>query len=348
MKAKMNFFTYLLDRGFVLLGWLAFYGLTLLLVWIYPKLSVSWDFAVYLFLLEFFMMSFFLAWDYGRKRQYYQELIMLAKERTPEQIFKNIHTNEQHLVEVTIAALIERQQLELNQVIQRQQEQRDFLNSWVHEIKVPLAALNLLQQAIADDIPEARYYQMENEVGHINDYVEQVLYYARLDAFSQDYLIQETSLADLAHEAVKNFANYFIMKHLQLQFVGADFTVLTDAKWFVFILRQIIANAIKYTPDNGKITIELFQADGKRGIRITDTGVGIPPADLPRIFDQGFTGSNGRNLEQKSTGLGLYLAKNLAQKLGHALDVSSILAVGTTVTIYLPELNFYDYQPSFL
>lgn len=334
----MNFWRFLKDQRSLVLAWGFFFLLTIFLIWVYPSFVLTFEFTGYFFLLEFFLLILFLFLKYLKKRDYYKAIAASLLQPVEEENLEEFHTYEEKYVGETLQQLKMLQQENLGNLVEAQQEQQDFLNSWVHEIKIPLAALTLLHESLSFEIPEEKYYQLTDEVGKIHEYVEQVLYYARLDSFSQDYLIQEYSVEKVLKENLKSFANYFIEKHLQLQILGDDFTVLTDQKWLGFILRQIIANSVKYTPNQGKITLQFQQRPGVKELQIIDNGPGIPPEDLPRVFDKGFTGSMGRK-EQKSTGLGLYLAHRLTKKLSHQLTITSELGQGTTVT-----LSFYDVE----
>lgn len=168
------------------------------------------------------------------------------------------------------------------------------------------------------------------------------MYYSRLDDFSKDYLIHSYSLKKVVQKTVKQHANQFIKKGIRFSMTGDDYFILTDEKWLQFILNQLISNAVKYTPDGGSISVHLKKNSLGVWLSITDTGIGIPFEDIQRVFDKGFTGNNGRNEEVNSTGLGLYLAKNLTEKLGHQMYVVSVVDEGTTFQILFPHLNYYS------
>lgn len=333
----MNFKKYLWDMKIFLFAWVLFVGITLLLIWIYPGFSLNWDFTWYFLALEFILFLLLIGWSYLKKRDYYKGLKNLQA-NLDTSLVDDFSTNEEKFVLETLENIQETYNLAAQEGKVKQLEYQDYLDTWVHEIKIPLAAISLIQENIKEDIPETRYYQVENELGKINDYVEQVLYFSRLDSFAKDYVIHEYSMEKIVKENVKTFVNYFLEKHLSIQMSGEDFTVLTDEKWLGFIFRQILANSIKYTPPEGKITIHFQKGDTYDDLVIEDNGIGILPEDLPRIFAKGFTGENGRN-EQKSTGLGLFLAKNLTEKLSHDILVSSIFGQGTRVTLRFFHLD---------
>ena len=340
----MTIRNYLKDRWLLGIGWVAFVVITCFILWLSPNMYVDFSVISYIVLLEGLLFVLFLAIDYSLKRQWWKSLDISEQPPSLQSYLTEANKAEEKLAQDYINGLVVEHQQVIQQAIDNQQDQKDYIDSWVHEIKVPLAAVNLILHSIEDDIPEKKYYLLENELGKIDEYVEQVLYYARLDSFSRDYLIQEYSLKEIVQSVVRTQGNYFIEKSLQFSIVGEDQTVLTDAKWVTFIFRQLISNAIKYTPAGGKIQV-VFEKN-KEGISLLlqDTGIGIPQADLRRIFDKGFTGENGRTSNQHSTGIGLYLARQLATKLGHHLTVESVEGEGTTMKLFFPFLSYFNEQ----
>ena len=202
------------------------------------------------------------------------------------------------------------------------QEALDYYTAWVHEIKTPIAVMKL---KLSEDTPEHR--ALSEELFRVEQYVDMALSYIRLDSATNDLVIQEYRLDDLITEAVRKYAPQFISKKLRLDYVPTDETVITDRKWFVCILEQLISNAIKYT-DMGSVSIRV---ENER-LTVADTGIGIAPEDIPRIFEKGFTGQNGR-IGQKSSGLGLYLAKKAADLLAVNISVQSKVGRGSAFTV---------------
>ena len=205
-------------------------------------------------------------------------------------------------------------------------ESIDYYTAWVHQIKTPIAAMRMLLQG--DDTRENR--ALLAELFRIEQYVEMVLCYFRLDSDSSDFLFRQYDLDGIIKQAVRKYASQFVHKRIRLVYQPVAVTVLTDEKWLLFILEQLLSNAIKYT-DRGEIRISV--SDDKV-LHIADTGIGIAPEDLPRVFDKGFTGYNGR-ADKKSTGLGLYLCRQAAAKLSHTLRIVSEPGKGTIVSIDL-------------
>lgn len=201
----------------------------------------------------------------------------------------------------------------------------EYFTAWVHQIKTPIAAMRLYLQG--EDTPLSR--RVLWELLRIEQYVEMVLTYLRLDGAS-DYVLQEYELDDILRGAVKKYAGEFIARRLKLEYQPVNFRVLTDEKWLSIVIEQVLSNALKYTAE-GTITISM-ETPGLLTIR--DTGIGIAPEDLPRIFEKGYTGYNGRS-DKKATGIGLYLCQRICRDLGHGISAQSEVDRGTVITVDL-------------
>ena len=215
--------------------------------------------------------------------------------------------------------------------IQHQEKQSDLLDYytlWVHQIKTPIAASKLLVQDLQEQMLKN---QLEQELFKIDSYTNLVLQYLRLESFHDDLVVEKENIEDLVKEVVKKYALFFIQQGLGLNLHDLNHTVITDKKWFLVILEQVLSNSLKYTKQ-GSIEI-FFQEDT---LYMKDTGLGIQNSDLLRVFERGFSGYNGR-LTHQSSGLGLYLSKKIADKLGHELHLHSVVGEGTTVMITFKE-----------
>lgn len=208
----------------------------------------------------------------------------------------------------------------------RLRELTDYYSLWAHQIKTPIAAMDLLLQE--DDSP--RRGELEMELLKIGQYVEMVLSYLRLDSDSTDYVLREYPLDDILRQAVRKFAKMFILKKITLDFQETGKTVLTDEKWLLFVVEQVLSNALKYTPPGGTIRI---YGDGTTVV-IADNGIGIREEDQARVFEKGFTGYNGR-ADKKSTGIGLYLCRQVMDRLNHSISLTSRPGQGTLVRLDL-------------
>lgn len=339
----MKYWKFLADQWVIILAWLIFVGLTAFVMWLSPGLYVDWTLVGYLALIEgVFLFAFLTAYFLTRRHWWGKFDLSDKNEDVLQDYFDGARSHEERMIQDYLNHVLAEHQQAMQDLLEKQQDQKDYIDSWVHEIKVPLAAVNLIMQSVEDDLAEDKYMLVENELEKIDDYVEQVLYYARLDSFSRDYLIQEYSLKSIVQTAVRGEANHFIQKNLHLEITGDDVQVLTDVKWVNYILKQILSNAVKYTANDGHIRILMEQTAGGIALKIRDSGIGIPKEDLHRIFDKGFTGENGRLAEQHSTGLGLYLAYNLAEKLNIRLSAESAEGEGTTMILFFPTLKFYQ------
>ena len=202
----------------------------------------------------------------------------------------------------------------------------EYYTMWVHQIKNPIAAMRLL---LLQNEEGAQTAELQEELQRIEQYVEMVLYYLRLDSHSSDFLFRSCKLDQILRSAIHTYAGQFIRRKVKLVYHGTDSTVLTDEKWLQFVVEQILSNALKYAP-GGTVTIQL-EGDV---LVIQDTGIGIAEEDLPRIFEKGFTGLNGRG-PQRSTGIGLYLCRQITSRLGHIITIESQPGQGTTVRLDL-------------
>lgn len=204
----------------------------------------------------------------------------------------------------------------------------DYYTVWVHQIKTPIASMRLHLQN--EDTALSR--KLSADLFRVEQYVEMVLTFLRLNSDSTDYVIKEHDLDSIIKQTVKKFAGEFIGRKLRLVYEPLNTTVITDEKWLSFVMEQVLSNALKYTP-SGSISITL-EPDKKLCIR--DTGIGIEAEDMPRIFENGFTGYNGRS-EKKASGIGLYLCKRICNNLGHKITAESEIDVGTVITIDLAQ-----------
>lgn len=225
-----------------------------------------------------------------------------------------------------IEKLKEEERIAKRQAVSDYNNMIEYYTVWAHQIKTPIASMRLALQS--EDSHLAR--QLSSELNRIEAYVEMVLTFLRLDSDSTDYLIKEYDLDEMIRGCVRKFSREFIMKKLTLDFKPTGYQVLTDEKWLSFVIEQIVSNAVKYT-NKGGISIDM----NKPGILcIEDTGIGIPTEDLPRIFENGYTGFNGRE-DKRASGIGLYLCKRICDNLGHHIWAESESGVGTKIYLDL-------------
>lgn len=232
-------------------------------------------------------------------------------ERDYQELIRVIHENRREIINEKDKALA---------------DMTDYYTIWAHQIKIPIAAMQLLLQskhAYTND-------ELSDQLFKVEQYVEMALQYLRTESLSGDLMLKRYSLDDMVKQAVRKYSKSFIRKRIKLNYKDLNREVLTDEKWTVFVIEQILSNALKYT-GKGEISIYM-DSNSPDTLVIEDTGIGIEPEDLPRIFEKGFTGYNGR-LDKKSTGIGLYLCKRILRKLSHTISIESQIGKGTKVKI---------------
>lgn len=229
-------------------------------------------------------------------------------------------------------------------------ELEDYYTLWLHQIKTPISAMRLLLQSNETEVNE----ELLMELFKIEQYVEMVLQYIRIGSISSDFVFKKYNLDDIVRQAVRKYATFFIRKKIILDYKELNCEVLTDERWLVFVIEQLLSNALKYTK-HGKISIYMEEEisnkinnteKGKENsvkqqykrLIIEDTGIGIAEEDLPRVFEKGYTGYNGRS-DKKSTGIGLYLCKSVLNKLSHTISIESEVGKGTKVIV---DLDTFD------
>lgn len=274
----------------------------------------------YQLLLAFLLASFFLGMDLASAYKEYRNQLFYASGQA-QTALEALLFEKLALLEMDKKNHAIEEREKLNDLM-------DYYTLWAHQIKTPIAASSLLVGEIEDKKVKN---QLEQELFKIESYVNIVLQYLRLESFHEDLVLKKENAEDLVKEIVKKYAIFFIQKGLSLNLHDLDRTIITDKKWFVVILEQVLSNSLKYTSQGG---IEIyFQEDT---LYIKDSGLGIQDADLLRVFERGFSGYNGR-LTQQSSGLGLYLSKKIADELGHQISIASQVGQGTTVMISFSE-----------
>lgn len=220
---------------------------------------------------------------------------------------------------------------------EKQRDYREYVENWVHEIKVPITAIEL----ICENNQSEPSRKIRSRLALIEGHVERALYYARLDCVEKDFIIRETSLAETVKRALSRYRFLLMQNNMRIETEDLDKSVYTDGKWVEFMLGQVLSNAVKYRSASPLIRICAKEAEGRIRLTIKDNGIGIPLSELRRIFDKGFTGSNGHTLGG-STGMGLYLCKRLAEALGVSLEAASIENEYTAVSICFSRPLSYE------
>lgn len=259
-------------------------------------------------------------------------------------------------VEMLYHRLLENQSIARNEsessAAIRQSQMRDYYSMWVHQIKTPISAMKLLLEAEREELGQLmcddeqsqcllsdNMDSFEDELFRIEEYVSMALQYQRVSSTENDFVLEKVSVDGVIRDTIKKYAKIMIRRHIGMNYSGTVQEVYTDGKWLAFILEQLLSNAIKYTPQ-GVVTIETAEEKDRFFITIKDTGIGIKAEDLPRVFEKGYTGYNG-HADKKATGIGLYLCRQMADKLGHTIRMESEIGKGTKVWIGF-DLDYAD------
>ncbi len=280
--------------------------------------------------------------EYIRKNNFYKKVINRLNELDEKYLitelidFPNFAEGKilKEILEQTNKSMLEN----VNQYKYITQDYKEYIELWIHEIKLPIAASKL----IIENNKTASTKSINEELDKVEDYIEQALFYARSNTVEKDYYIKKSLLKDMVNECIKKNKNILIQEKVSINLHDLEFEVNTDSKWIVFILNQLIQNSVKYKKQQENTEIEICAKQGKENIilYIRDNGIGIRKGEITRAFEKGFTGTNGRLANKKSTGIGLYLCKKLCDKLGIAIELNSVQDEGTEVRIVFPKSSY--------
>ena len=280
--------------------------------------------------------------EYYNKKKYYNHILNNLEELQDKYLIAEIMKTPnfvegkilKSILEQTDKAMIEN----VNTYKYLQEDYKEYIELWIHEIKIPIAASKM----IIENNKTPATISIDEELNKIENYIEQALFYARSNTVEKDYSIKKNSLKDMVNETIKKNKNILIQDKIKIDIHDIDLTVGTDSKWCIFILNQIIQNSIKYKKENEESKIEIFAKENKENtvLYIIDNGIGIKEGEVSRVFEKGFTGTNGRIIGKKSTGIGLYLCKKLCDKLGMGIELDSIENIKTEVKLIFPKESF--------
>lgn len=340
----MSFLEYVKDKRYFILFYLSLMSFVSLIMLVGFYQLNPFNKILYTNITCFVIAALYIIIGYFYRRKFYQEmkdLIESSQEETMA-IMPDAQNNEQKLIFNILKKVNKEHAKQLETLYDQKRDQQEFIMSWIHEVKIPIAASRLLMENSEDKTTDFLTDKFEDELHKINDYVEQALYYSRIDSFSKDYFISEMNTNQLIKNSVKKYAKLFINKGIHFEMDDTEQLVQSDKKWFGFVIDQLVANALKYTDEGGRISVYFEEDSEEKRLFIQDNGIGIAPEDIGRVFEKGFTGSTGRS-HAKSTGMGLYLAKQLANKLGHDITIKSEVNDYTKVTIHFPKIrNYYQ------
>lgn len=332
----MSFFKYLKDNIIFLILVIFIMIIVNIVMLIDPYISKSIDSLIYINLLASITTVIFLAIAYTNYRKKVNKFINYINNHTVD----SNEVEDDYLYE-NIIRIINESEEEANNLRNELEEINDYMTNWIHDVKIPISVLQIIGKRI-NEIDESRELskQINSEVSRIDKLVEKALYSSRAGNYNSDFLINEVNLNQAIKEVIKKNKYQFIYNKIDLQVGALNKTVLTDKKWIIHIIELILDNSVKYSEIGGKI--EIYLKENKKGteLHIKDYGMGIVPQDIERIFDKGFTGQNGRK-RTKSTGMGLYIAKKILNRLSHDIDVVSIS--NEFCDVYITFYNLSDY-----
>lgn len=335
----MKFTRYMKDRWKTILLLLAGVGTVEIFLLLY-HISIFLHIYILLVVLTAFFLGSFL--EYQSKKSFYEDALFklsrLEEKYLIVEMLKPAETMEEQLLEEILQETNKSMLEMVNEYKYIQEEYKDYIELWIHEIKLPIATSKMIIENNKNDVTKS----IDEEINEIEDFTEQALFYARSNHANKDYCVTECKVKDIVNESVKRNKQTLINQKIAIQIQNTDQTIYTDPKWCSFILNQIIQNSIKYRKETGAEIC--FTAEEKKDsvvLSIRDNGIGIRQGEVTRVFDKGFTGSNGR-IGKKSTGIGLYLCKKLCNKLGLGIELSAEENVGTEIRIVFPRNSYSD------
>lgn len=279
--------------------------------------------------------------EYWAQRKYITEMQIISDELEkkylmPEMIHTGRRQEERCMYEI-LRSMEKSMNEQVSAQLRTSREYKEYIEMWIHEVKVPIAAARMIL---------VNHRDMDNgfseQVDRLENYVEQALFYARSSDVEKDYLIKQVSLKSIVEQVLIQRKTELLHKHASVSLHDCEVEVYSDGKWMEFMIGQVVDNSIKYAKENGlTLTIYAEEAQEQTLLHITDNGIGVKAEESERVFDKGFTGSNGRKFK-KSTGIGLYLCKKLCNRLGHNMMFSSTEGEGSTVTFLFPKSNYVD------
>ena len=292
-----------------------------------------------------FVIALAILIEYKRKKDYYNQLFKNIEELKEKYLISEIIKTPNFIEGKILKEILQdtgKSMLEnVNYYKNIQEEYKEYIELWIHEVKIPIAASKMIIENNKNAITKS----IDEELDKVENYIEQALFYARSNAVEKDYIINKTNLKEIVTSSILKNKTTLLNEKVSLELKNLKpEEVYTDSKWAVFIINQIIQNAIKYSKkENRKIEISSKEKNDKVILYIKDNGIGIKNGEITRVFERGFTGENGRIIGQKSTGIGLYLCKKLCNKLGLGIELNSEKGEGTEVKVIFPKSSYTNF-----
>lgn len=302
----------------------------------FKALKVNTYAVVFIFTLNFICSMVFYVYDYFNKKKYYENIIENLDTLEKKYLISDIVEEPSFLDGKILYNIMKQTDKSMNDEVAKlrnnNNEYREYIELWVHEIKTPISSCKLLIENNKSKVTES----INEEIEKVENYIDQALFYTRSNNVEKDYIVKKMKLKDTINAVIRRNSNVFIEKKVKIDLDNVDQIIYCDSKWLEFILHQIISNSIKYMDKENKILKLYCEKYGDNILlHIWDNGVGIRESDILKVFEKGFTGENGRKFG-KSTGIGLYLCRKLCNKLGLNINLQSTDGEGTMVTINFP------------
>lgn len=294
-----------------------------------------------LIIMGLYMISIII--EYFKRKKFYDNLLKMLEELDEKylitEIIKNPNFLEGKIFKNTLEQIDKSMLENVNKYKYMTEDYKEYIELWIHEIKIPISASKMVIENNKNAITKS----IDEELDKVENYIEQALFYARSNTVEKDYYIRKVFLKEIVTESIKKNKSSLIQEKISIDIHDLEIEVNTDNKWIVFILNQIIQNSIKYRKKENSV-IEIYANQGKENVilYIKDNGIGIKQGEITRVFEKGFTGTNGRLSNKKSTGIGLYLCKKLCNKLGIGIELNSVQNEGTEVKLVFPKDSYIE------
>ena len=339
----MRFRDYIKEKMVLIIGTiLALVSVEILLL----AYNISILIRVYCAFIIIFILVLAILIEYKKKKDYYNELIKNMEDLKEKYLISEIIKTPNFIEGKILKDILQdtgKSMLEnVNYYKNIQEDYKEYIELWIHEVKIPIATSKMIIENNKNEVTKS----IDEELDKVENYTEQALFYARSNAVEKDYIINKTNLKEIVNGAILKNKTTLLNEKVSIELSNLkDEEVYTDSKWAVFIINQIIQNAIKYSKkENKKIEISSQEKNDKVILYIKDNGIGIKKGEITRAFERGFTGENGRIIGQKSTGIGLYLCKKLCDRLGLGIELNSEKDKGTEVRIIFPKNSYTNFK----
>ena len=336
----MNFKLFLKEKAITIL--LLLFGIITIEIFLMAY-NVGMFIKIYipLIIMGLYMISIII--EYFKRKKFYNNLLNMLEELDEKYLITEIIKTPNFLegkILKNALETIDKSMLEnVNKYKYMTEDYKEYIELWIHEIKIPISASKMVIENNKNEVTKS----IDEELDKVENYIEQALFYARSNTVEKDYYIRKVVLKEIVNESIKKNKSSLIQEKISINIHNLDIEVNTDNKWIVFILNQIIQNSIKYR-NKEKSIIEIYANQGKENVilYIKDNGIGIKQGEITRVFEKGFTGTNGRLSNKKSTGIGLYLCKKLCNKLGIGLELNSVQNESTEVKLVFPKGSYIE------